>query len=453
MPAQPPSAVAPRAAPTPVRSLRRVRPEPAASSVDPHIACPRPPASGQVGPAVDVDQLTGDLARVLGGEEDRDPRDLLGPGHAPERNLARAGRDLLLGVAVARLRGVGEPGRDGVDPDAVRRQGERHRAREADHPRLARRVVHAPRVAADRRGGDVDDGPGAARGHQRPRHRLGTEEASLEVHAQHVIPLPFRQLEERRAREDARVVDQDVGRTEPGAHRGDQRLHVPGPRDVTLDGEGPAPERPDLPGHALGRPRVVEKVQADIRSLARHAERNGPADPLLRARDERHLARESHPFPPIFVDRTAYYRGLKTMNSKPGTPKPGNIQTRAFRAGEVIFREGDDPRDEAYLVHAGRVDVRKTVADEQRLLRTYVKGELLGELGLFGGAPRSATAVAAEPVTLVVIPARRLHHLVRTNPNLAVAIIRDLSIKLRATNELLAAEGRRRPTPPGRVTS
>ena len=133
--------------------------------------------------------------------------------------------------------------------------------------------------------------------------------------------------------------------------------------------------------------------------------------------------------------------------------KPGGVQTRAFRAGEVIFREGDDPRDEAYLVHAGRVDVRKAVGDEQRLLRTYVKGELLGELGLFGGAPRSATAVAAEPVTLVVIPARRLRHLVRTNPTLAVAIIRDLSVKLRATNELLAAEGRRGQARAGLVTS
>lgn len=138
---------------------------------------------------------------------------------------------------------------------------------------------------------------------------------------------------------------------------------------------------------------------------------------------------------------------------KPTSRKPASILTRAFRAGEVIFREGDDPREEAYLVHAGRVDVHKKVGDEQRLLRTYVKGELLGELGLFGGSPRSATAVAAEPVTLVVIPGKRLHHLVRTNPTLAVAIIRDLSVKLRATNELLAAEGRRRQTRPGRVTS
>jgi len=134
--------------------------------------------------------------------------------------------------------------------------------------------------------------------------------------------------------------------------------------------------------------------------------------------------------------------------------KPGSVQTRTFRAGEVIFREGDAPRDEAFLVHAGRVEVRKKVGDEERLLRTFVKGELLGELGLFtGGSPRSATAVAAEAVTLVIIPAKRLNHLVRTNPTLAVAIIRDLSAKLLATNRLLAAEGERRSVRAGRITS
>jgi len=124
--------------------------------------------------------------------------------------------------------------------------------------------------------------------------------------------------------------------------------------------------------------------------------------------------------------------------------KLGDVTSRSFEAGEVIFREGDDPRDEAFMIHAGRVEVRKRVGREQRLLRVLVRGELLGELGLFGSSPRSATAVAAEAVTLMVIPAKRLNHLVRTNPALAVAIIRDLSIKLLATNQLLAAEGHRR---------
>lgn len=123
--------------------------------------------------------------------------------------------------------------------------------------------------------------------------------------------------------------------------------------------------------------------------------------------------------------------------------KPSDVSIRTFRAGELIFREGDPPRDEAYMVHLGRVEVRKQVGGEPRVLRVMVQGELLGELGLFGKSPRSATAVAIEPVTLVVIPAEKLDQLVRANPDLAVAIIRDLSLKLLATNELLVAEGRR----------
>jgi CRP-like cAMP-binding protein len=138
---------------------------------------------------------------------------------------------------------------------------------------------------------------------------------------------------------------------------------------------------------------------------------------------------------------------------KAASRKPARIQTRAFRAGDVIFREGDDPRAEAFLVHGGRVEVRKKVGDDERLLWTYGSGELLGELGLFaGGAPRSATAVAIEPVTLLVIPAKSLTSLVRTNPALAVAIIKDLSAKLLATNQLLVAEGARGKTS-ARVTS
>ena len=124
--------------------------------------------------------------------------------------------------------------------------------------------------------------------------------------------------------------------------------------------------------------------------------------------------------------------------------KATDVSMKTFRAGEVIFREGDPPRDEAYMVHLGRVEVRKQVGNEQRVLHVMGKGELLGELGLFGKSRRSATAVALEPVTLMVIPARKLDQLVRTNPALAVAIIRDLSLKLLATNELLAEEGRRR---------
>lgn len=108
----------------------------------------------------------------------------------------------------------------------------------------------------------------------------------------------------------------------------------------------------------------------------------------------------------------------------------GDIPTRTFKPGEVIFQEGDDAKGEAFMVHLGRVEIRKRFGDEERVLRVLGKGDLLGELALFRKGARSASAVAAEPVTLMVIPADRLEHLVRTNPALAVALIRQLATRM-----------------------
>jgi CRP/FNR family transcriptional regulator, cyclic AMP receptor protein len=112
----------------------------------------------------------------------------------------------------------------------------------------------------------------------------------------------------------------------------------------------------------------------------------------------------------------------------------GDIPTRTFNAGDVIFKEGDDPKGETFMIHIGKVEIMKLVAGEQRLINTVGKGSLLGEFALFRDAPRSATAIAAEPVTLLVIPANRLDHLVRSNPALAVALVKDL------VNRMLRAE-------------
>lgn len=116
----------------------------------------------------------------------------------------------------------------------------------------------------------------------------------------------------------------------------------------------------------------------------------------------------------------------------------GEIPSRTFKAGDTIFKEGDDAKSEAFLVHEGKVEVRKNLGGEEKLLRVLAKGELLGDFALFRNAPRSATAIAAEPVTLLVIPANRLDAMVRTNPALALAIIKDL------VGRMMAAEDRAR---------
>ena len=113
----------------------------------------------------------------------------------------------------------------------------------------------------------------------------------------------------------------------------------------------------------------------------------------------------------------------------------GEIPSRTFKAGDVIFKEGDDAKSEAFLVHEGKVEIRKQFGAEERLLGVIGKGELLGELALFRNAPRSATAIAAEPVTLLLIPANRLEALMRTNPALAMAIVKDLAGRMLAAEE------------------
>jgi CRP-like cAMP-binding protein len=124
----------------------------------------------------------------------------------------------------------------------------------------------------------------------------------------------------------------------------------------------------------------------------------------------------------------------------------GEMPTKSFKPGEFIFREGDDAKGEAFMVQDGKVEIRRHFGAEDRVLRVLGKGDLLGELALFrNNAPRSANAVAAEPVTLLLIPSNRLEHLVRSNPALAIAIIKQLAkFMLEAEDRARAAEERAR---------
>ena len=104
-----------------------------------------------------------------------------------------------------------------------------------------------------------------------------------------------------------------------------------------------------------------------------------------------------------------------------------DLPNETFEAGEVIFREGDDSKSEAYLVHKGAVEVRRRVDGEERVLNTLGKGDLLGEVALFRDGPHSVTAVAIDQVTLIPISAHRLEGMILANPKLAIELIRQLA--------------------------
>src|SRR4029453_326390 len=69
--------------------------------------------------AVDVDELSDDVASLLGCEEDDDVGDVLRLGETAGRVGAAERHERILGVAQTRHRGVRDSGRDGIDADSA----------------------------------------------------------------------------------------------------------------------------------------------------------------------------------------------------------------------------------------------------------------------------------------------------------------------------------------------
>jgi len=109
---------------------------------------------------------------------------------------------------------------------------------------------------------------------------------------------------------------------------------------------------------------------------------------------------------------------------------------RKYAPGDHVFREGD-LGTEMYVVHEGRVEILKTVADERRQIAILEKGDFFGEMSLLEELPRNATARALEETTLIEINGALFDRMLRRNPEIAVRIMRKLSGRVRQTDEYL----------------
>ena len=99
---------------------------------------------------------------------------------------------------------------------------------------------------------------------------------------------------------------------------------------------------------------------------------------------------------------------------------------QTFRAGQVIFNEGD-PGNMMYAIVEGEVDI--VVAD--RVVNTIPAGSIVGEMALIDHSPRSATAVARTECRLVPVDERRFLFMVQQTPNFSLDVMRILASRLR----------------------
>ncbi len=114
----------------------------------------------------------------------------------------------------------------------------------------------------------------------------------------------------------------------------------------------------------------------------------------------------------------------------------GDMEKRHFNKGEVICEEGDDPHGEAFIVHAGTVEIRRRENGTHRVLTKLGEGQLVGEMALFRRDKRSADIVATTDVELLVIKNERLEWLIRNRPEVTVEILKNLSEAVARANQL-----------------
>jgi len=108
-----------------------------------------------------------------------------------------------------------------------------------------------------------------------------------------------------------------------------------------------------------------------------------------------------------------------------------------FQPNEVIISEGSEGQT-MHVVVSGKISIKKGNHE----IAVGKQGDAIGEMSLIENAPRSATVIAIEPVTMLVFQRTDLFSLFRTELQVAVkffwSLSKDLTKRLRTTTEKLA---------------
>ena len=113
------------------------------------------------------------------------------------------------------------------------------------------------------------------------------------------------------------------------------------------------------------------------------------------------------------------------------------LDRRELEVGETVFSFGE-PGDSLYIVGTGSVELFvKDNSGAKIVLANCGPGEPFGELSLFDGGARTATAVGLEPSTLFVLDRQDLLAFLRRHPDAALDFLTTMGQRIRNADELL----------------
>lgn len=115
----------------------------------------------------------------------------------------------------------------------------------------------------------------------------------------------------------------------------------------------------------------------------------------------------------------------------------GVARTRSLKAREELFHKGDEGA-QVYVVARGKLKVL-TTSDEgdDIVFNIHGRGEMIGEIALLAGLPRTATVTAIQPSDLLVIDRRDFLACLRREPDVAVKLLRVVAERVKHLSELV----------------
>ena len=106
-----------------------------------------------------------------------------------------------------------------------------------------------------------------------------------------------------------------------------------------------------------------------------------------------------------------------------------------FEEGETVFLKGD-PGDHLVILESGSVEVSVTAVDGRKsVIATLGAGELLGEMAVLDGAPRSADVHALEACEVHLVQRASVLDVVTQDPKAALWVIEVLCERLRNASD------------------
>ena len=112
-------------------------------------------------------------------------------------------------------------------------------------------------------------------------------------------------------------------------------------------------------------------------------------------------------------------------------------QRLAFDQGQTLCREGD-LGDNAYVIIKGTADVFVRAGESEIKVATVGRNDFVGDMAILCDMPRTATVRATVPCETLVIGKSQLMGLLKSFPEMSIAMMRVLARRLERSNRQLA---------------